>query len=339
MSDWLQQWREQNRFDPAYLPALNDKLYFEGDQRLRKLTNYVVLLALATIIATYGVTSASTATVIGAMLVAPLMTPIMAATLALVTAQEGRFLRSLALVIISVAGVIALAALLSLFVPYIDFDANGEIVSRVNPGLSAMAVALAAGAAGAFATSRSEVGDSLPGVAIAISLVPPLSVVGIGLSHGRLSDAFGAFLLFFTNFLAIILSGSLVFWFSGANALQLTEAQMNVRRRGYIITIVSALIVLFLLGTTTYRAYQHNRRVVTTQTAVTDWLEGTDYEPVRLDMRYPWLTLTIVGSGDLAPVEELAQTINSSLDEELFIILKKVAQEKEAHPEDHPTRP
>ena len=92
MTDFVQDWLEQNRFDPSYLPALYDKLYFEGDNGLRKLTNYVVLLLLATIISTYGVTSASTATVIGAMLVAPLMTPIMGATLALVTAQEVRFL-------------------------------------------------------------------------------------------------------------------------------------------------------------------------------------------------------------------------------------------------------
>ena len=261
MTQLIQDWYEQNQFDPSILPDVDDKLYFEGDKRLRKLTNYVVMLMLATVIATYGVTSGSTATVIGAMLVAPLMTPIMGATLALVTGQADRAIRSLVLVIISVIAVIAFSAILSLPIPFLDFENNGEITSRVQPGLSALVVALAAGAAGAFANSRKSVGDSLPGVAIAISLVPPLSVVGIALSHGNGSDAFGAFLLFFTNFLAIILAGSMVFWVSGANALKLTERQAEMRKRSYIVAIVSTLMVAIMLATTSYNAYRLNRQL------------------------------------------------------------------------------
>ena len=203
MLDLIQEWYEQNKFDPSILPEIYGKLYFEGDKRLRKLTNYVVMLLLATVISTYGVTSDSTATVIGAMLVAPLMTPIMGVTLALVTGKEDRVIRSLVLVILSVIAVIFFSAILSFPIPYLDFQENGEIASRVEPGLSALGVALAAGAAGAFATSRKSVGDSLPGVAISISLVPPLSVAGIALSQARIDDGFGAFLLFFTNFLFI----------------------------------------------------------------------------------------------------------------------------------------
>ncbi len=221
MQDLIRDWFAQNKFERSYLPTIEGNLYFEGEWALRKLTNYTLLLLLATIIATYGVTSASTATVIGAMLVAPLMTPIMATTLALVRGDERRAAKSVALTVISVIAVIVLAMMLSLPIPFIDFEGNGEISSRVAPGLTAMGVALAAGAAGAFANSRKEIGDSLPGVAISISLVPPLSVVGIALAHGHYEDALGSLVLFITNFLAIVLAGSLVFWLSGANALNL----------------------------------------------------------------------------------------------------------------------
>ena len=87
MLELAQKWYRQNKFDPSVLPDIYDKLYFEGEQGLRKLTNYVVMLMLATVISTYGITSDSTATVIGAMLVAPLMSPILAMSHSIVRGQ------------------------------------------------------------------------------------------------------------------------------------------------------------------------------------------------------------------------------------------------------------
>lgn len=168
-------------FDPAYLATFEVKLFIEGPQTPRRLTNFFVLLLTATVIATYGVLSNSTATVIGAMIVAPLMGPIMATTAAVVMGSLPRAVRALLLTIVGIVTVILLAYLLSWVVPdvTISFTDNGEIASRINPGLYALATALGAGATGAFITSRAEIADSIGGVAIAISLVPPLCVVGI----------------------------------------------------------------------------------------------------------------------------------------------------------------
>ena len=80
-----------NRFDPEYLPSFESKLFFEGERKNKQIVNFIVLLALATVIATYGVVTDSTASVIGAMFIAPLMTPIMAAAAA-------------ALILVSLAG-------------------------------------------------------------------------------------------------------------------------------------------------------------------------------------------------------------------------------------------
>jgi uncharacterized hydrophobic protein (TIGR00271 family) len=300
---------------------------------LRKLTNYTVLLLLATVISTYGVTSGSTATVIGAMLVAPLMTPIMGTTFALVLGQERRALRSLLLTAVSVAAVILLALLLAVPTPFIDFADNAEITSRVRPGLPALIVALAAGAAGAFATSRKEIGDSLPGVAIAISLVPPLSVVGIALGHGEWDDAFGAFVLFITNFLAIILAGSGVLWLSGANVINLSPERAAARKRAYVVTGVSTLLVVILLGVTSYNAYLANRRTYVTQAAVQEWIGTSDYETVSVDVRYPNIAVTIAGQGDLEPVESLASALDEQLRGEPTVVLRRILRETQHHPD------
>ena len=192
-----------NRFDPEYLPSFESKLFFEGERKNRQMVNFIVLLALATVIATYGVVTDSTAAVIGAMIIAPLMTPIMAAAAAVTMGSTIRLRQALRLVTFGILGVIVLAMLLTFFIPdsMISFPTNSQITSRVSPGLLDLMIALAAGAAGAYAIGRQEIADSLAGVAIAISLVPPLSVVGISVAKGEWVDSGGAFLLFLPTFL------------------------------------------------------------------------------------------------------------------------------------------
>ncbi len=159
------EWVTKNRFDPAYLPVMERSLYFEGEGRVRSISNYVVLLTLATAIATYGLISASSATVIGAMIVAPLMTPIMATTLAIVLGNGRRVSRSVLIVGLSIAYVVGLAAALSVLIPSltIGFGSNPEILGRVSPNMIALYAALASGAAGAFAVSRHGCRGHAPG--------------------------------------------------------------------------------------------------------------------------------------------------------------------------------
>ncbi len=147
----VSEWVTKNRFDPGYLPTMEGKLFFEGEGKTRSITNYIVLLTLATVIATFGIISGSTATVIGAMIIAPLMTPIMATTLAMALGNGQRIVRSLLIVILSIIYVIGLAIVLSIFISpiVIGFGTNPEITSRVSPNLLALFVALASGAAGA----------------------------------------------------------------------------------------------------------------------------------------------------------------------------------------------
>jgi uncharacterized hydrophobic protein (TIGR00271 family) len=176
---------EDNKITPEDLPKFEAKLFFEGPRQLISLEQFAVLLFLSTVIATYGVLGDSTATVIGAMIIAPLMRPILATTAGLVMGDMKRAGISFFIVVVGVAGVIGVAWLITLinFTAVISFETNSQITGRVSPSLIDLFAALAAGAAGAFAMSRDDVADSLPGAAISIALVPPLCVSALTTTH------------------------------------------------------------------------------------------------------------------------------------------------------------
>jgi len=310
-------------FDPAYLSTFEDKLFIEGPQTARRLTNFFALLLFATVIATYGVLSNSTATVIGAMIVAPLMGPMMGTTSAVVMGSLPRALRAFALTVAGIAAVIIFSYLLTFVVPdvTISFTSNGEIASRINPGLYALLTALGAGAAGAFIISRAEIADSLGGVAIAISLVPPLCVVGISLQKGQLNAAASAFLLFMTNFLAILLAGGVVFIVLGLGKLAVSQEQARFRRRGFILFVVCILLVAIPLSQTAYqsviRAEENNNATAEVQ----QWLKGTSYQLDMVNVNDRVVKVTVEGTGEMKPLNQLANQLAVALGRPVLVNL------------------
>ena len=185
---------------------------------------FFVLLLCAAVIATLGLISNSTAVVIGAMIVAPLMDPILSLAFALSISNNKLAKRSLLTVLIGVITVIATAALLAWILDV--SEVNREMTSRTAPNLIDLGVAVAAAVAGSFSMTRERLSNSLAGVAIAVALVPPLCVCGIGLSMGnevvavfgrgtvagltnQISE--GSFLLFLVNLIGITVASLFVF--------------------------------------------------------------------------------------------------------------------------------
>ena len=109
---------------------------------------------------------------------------------------------------------------------------SSEILARTEPHLLDLGVAIAAGWAGAFSLTRASIANSIAGVAIAVALVPPLCVIGIGLemgpsvvsdltlSIGRDNLPFGAMLLFLANLAGITFSACLVFLLQSYGSLR-----------------------------------------------------------------------------------------------------------------------
>ncbi|HEU5113060.1 MAG TPA: DUF389 domain-containing protein, partial [Acidimicrobiia bacterium] len=194
------------------LPELSEELFLDIGDSATKRWRFAFLLLLAAVIATTGLLADSTATVIGAMIVAPLGVPIIGTALGIVIADGRRLVASAVTVMLGGAAVVAIGWFLAAVLPEIvPITRNSQVTSRTSPNLIDLVTAVATGFAGAFGLARKDVSDVMPGVAIAISLVPPLAVVGITLQAGDPNSAAGAFELFASNMLAMIVAGSILF--------------------------------------------------------------------------------------------------------------------------------
>ena len=196
--------------------------------------SFYVLLSLSSSLATLGLIADSSAVIIGAMIIAPLMNPIIAHSFSLARSNRSIWLRSS---FSMASGIILVLGTSYLLASFVGFQLQGkEILSRSNPNLIDLGVAIASGIAGAIAWSRGKIANALPGVAIAVALVPPLCTAGIGFSMGDSafrdptysnldsvdSVQWGALLLFFTNLGAILVFGALVFFIQGYGKLRFT---------------------------------------------------------------------------------------------------------------------
>ncbi|HSO64476.1 MAG TPA: DUF389 domain-containing protein, partial [Ornithinibacter sp.] len=164
------------------LEELTEDLDLRSGDHRSKQSAFWTMLVLSGVIATAGILTDSTATVIGAMIIAPLSTPIMAIALGIVKRERiraGRFVLAGAVVVVLIGAVAALV-----LPGPVDLASNAQITGRTSPTLLDLVAAVATGFAGAVGLSRRDVAAVLPGVAIAISLVPPLAVVGVCLGEG-----------------------------------------------------------------------------------------------------------------------------------------------------------
>ena len=141
-----------------------------------------------------------------------------------------------------------------LVVDNVDAETNSQVAQRVQPKLIDLLAALATGAVGSIALVRRDISDTLPGVAIAISLVPPLTVVGLTLDAGKLDQSLGAFLLFLTNVAAILGIGTVVMALYGVHRLVVPASdpeQRTVNRRNAVMVIAAMIVVVSIPLTVT----------------------------------------------------------------------------------------
>ncbi|MEE8298594.1 MAG: TIGR00341 family protein [Thermodesulfobacteriota bacterium] len=205
---------------------------------------FYLLLTTSALIAAFGLIANSTAVIIGAMLVSPLMTPIIGSSLGLVIGDGRLFANSIRSVVIGTVLAILFSSLLG-FLP-LALEATPEMLLRVRPTLLDLLVAVLAGFAGAYAMIDEKVSPALPGVAIAVAIVPPLSNTGICLSLGYYSGAFGSFMLFFANFLSILLVASATFIAAGMSPATSLKKNKNFVR-SFILAVTGFVVVAAFL--------------------------------------------------------------------------------------------
>lgn len=236
-----------DRFNTA--ADMRDAVFFDGSSAGARYSRFWLLLVLASIIAAAGIVGNSTATVIGAMIVAPLMTPILGTMLATVLGDRANLLRSLALVLGGAASAALIGFAVGLLVPTEVLAAtNAQVAARVSPRLIDLLAALGTGVVGSVALVRRDISDTLPGVAIAISLVPPLCVAGLVLESGSLPQFLGALLLFVTNVVAILGTGIVVMSVYGVSRLVRRRVPGDTNTPSLLTPVVLLGAMLLLIG-------------------------------------------------------------------------------------------
>lgn len=300
-----------------------DTLFFEPPGSTQKQVGFWVLLILSTTIATLGVIADSTAVVIGAMLVAPLMTPIMGVSAGIVNGWMRRVTNAFATIAGGVAVSIGVAWIVAAWTPQIvPLVSNSQVISRVSPTMVDMMIAIAAGAAGAYATVDRRVSSSITGVAIAVALVPPLGVVGITLHAGNYSDASGAFLLFLTNLVSIILMASAVFVVMGL--VPIHQFKTNQKKMRTVISTVTlgALVIMLPLVFTSEGIIASAGRQSTAQNTTEEWLADTDLTIRRVEVKSDEVTVVISGENDVPSVTELQMLMADALGADVLVVVE-----------------
>ncbi|MFD3706611.1 DUF389 domain-containing protein [Nocardia sp. NPDC058658] len=288
------------------LDELTDKLDLSVGAVGSKRSAFWIMLVLSAVIAISGVVGDSTATVIGAMIVAPLSIPILGVALGVVTGRAPLLGRSLLLVLAGIVVVVTLGFLFAQLLPNpVNVLSNAQVVGRTSPKLMDLTAAMATGLVAAIAITRRDVGDVLPGVAIAISLVPPLGVVGVCLGSHAPALAGGAFVLFASNVVAMIITSTIVLLIAG----YARDADPSTLGRGKAYIVLGSALVLVavpmvLNSLTTLWAGQISD-------AAQDWLrDSPDAQVLDVTLHSDVATVSVLAPQELPPREALQQKVD-----------------------------
>lgn len=306
------------------------QVYFLGESRLSSMSRFIMLMSFSATIATGGILADSTAVVVGAMLIAPLITPLMGVALGLVDGRPDRLRQS---AVMAGAG-IAVSIFIGWFLPFMgDFglsvETNSQITARVSPTLLDLIIALAAGAAGAYALSNAKAGASMSGVAIAIALVPPLCVVGACLHQGDWSGAFGSWIGFSTNLVGIIGAGGIVFLLSGISPLAgIEQRRHRVHTAAAGIGVLSLLVVLAIAANGASITRDANA-TGSARDVVEAWLgEDSEFAVVSVEVENDVIDVVLVGPGKPPQAKPLVSKLSSELDRDVKLDLQWVPRDR-----------
>ena len=202
--------------DPSLLEASRKERHDAIDRLISQGTfhsGYYLLLLLATLIVTPGLLLDNVAVIIGGMILAPLLIPLLSISLSLVSGNTAGFIRSMKILMISIVITIGTSAILTTILAEAGLVVNW-IPDRINTGVYIF-IAFCSGVAAAFAWVKENLSSSVAGVAVAVSLLPPLCAVGVGLALRQPILMKNSSILFLANLVGICMAGFLVFWILG----------------------------------------------------------------------------------------------------------------------------
>lgn len=273
-------------------------------------TPFMVMMILSTLIATFGLFANSSPVIIGAMILAPVIAPIVSFSMGMVRYDVPMLRESFYTITAGTLISLLFAAGVTLMIPLRIL--TPEIEARLSPTLLDMGIAVSSGIAAAYAHANEGIAKSLAGVAIAVALVPPLAVAGIGIGWWNWNVFSGAILLYATNLAGIILFGGLTF-------LLLGFAPFKRAKMGLVYTLIIVILVAVPLSLSFNRIMQ--------EANITRTLEGTTIENVVLrDVRIKFGTPMIVSLRLVSPedmdgekIREIKAEIEKKIDQPVIL--------------------
>ena len=243
------------------------------------------------------------------------MPPILAFALGLVRADLDQVWRALATLVVGFLLALLVSTLMGRAVSGTTFnflaELPTEVLSRTQPTLFDLVVALAGGAAASYALTQPKLSATLPGVAIATALMPPVCVIGIGLSQGRRDIAGGALLLFLANLVAITFSGAVVFLLLGFQPRGLPGRRWRAAPRALLVPTVLLLLVTLPLAGFMVRIIGDLSQNATIRGAIVTELQGRNPDNSLVDFQKQaagdtlTITATVRAAQDLTYADEL----------------------------------
>ncbi len=309
----------QWRFNPEPEVAENveNEIFFEGDRRAPYLFRFFALLVFSVFIASFGLIANSSAVVIAAMIVAPLMMPIMGIAVGIVSGRPHRQLESGLLVLVATGAIFLQAFIIALLAPEPAVIPD-EIMSRTDPKMIDLLIALAAGAAGGYSIVRREASSALAGVAIGVSLVPPLSSCGILVGWGEADLASGALLLYVTNLAAIVITGAVIFAFVGFMPISQFGHMPHRIKIGLFTAVVAVILVAIPLYNHSETVLEESETESAVSKIITQNLEGTPFELFEYTEEGDTIIVSILGPASTlidppAPPQKMADELSEEL--------------------------
>jgi len=291
---------------------------FTGLREEAKLNSvFITLIILSTMIATFGLFINSSSVVIGAMLLAPLMQPIVSLSMGVLRQDEGLEINGARSIFWGVMAVLATSALIATFTPIERLTT--EMAGRLSPTILDLFVAIVSGVAAAYVKSNEKILGSLAGVAIAVALVPPLAVAGIGLGWANWHMFMMAFLLFITNLVGIVLTAAFTFVMLGFSPLK-------VAKKG----IMTWLVIVALVSIPLYSAFLQMQEDIKIQRTLSNLAFNVGQHDVTLTqaklLHHPQkdeIRCEVISSGILSKEEKkvLKETILKSIGKEAVVIV------------------
>lgn len=289
------------------------ELFPAGPELVEYLLRFCSLIVLSASIAAFGLLADSAGVVIGAMLVAPLMTPILATAAATVQALNRQLLGSLLVIALGTALAILVGYLVSALAgnTVVGGDLPGEVEARTFPGLLDLGIAISAGAAAGYILPRRSATSALPGVGIAVALVPPLATVGITRQLGETEDSWNAFLLFVTNLAAIVFAASVMLLLAGFRPYQIVSRRVLFSR--VLLTLSGVVVVAVPLSIHTRTTVEDGQLRGVVVDAVSAWESSVRIVGLQADVRGGRAVVELLVAGPNPPddVWQLAERISS----------------------------